>query len=81
MANHPITDDDMCAMRARIARGEPCYMPVRVDTITSKGHVIINMLSWGSPLAYEFVPRNGQVYCLWRYRSGDDLLAEPDEMA
>lgn len=67
MKRYPITSEDFSAMHYRMARGEPLTIPVRGDITLTDGSVIENMLTWGSPRAYEFFHDNGVLYSRYKY--------------
>lgn len=62
MKRYPITPDDFSIMHYRMATGEAMTIPVRSDVTLTDGTVIKNMLSWGSPRAYELFHDNGVLY-------------------
>lgn len=55
MNEYALTKEDLDEIGHRMARGESCIIPIRQDWPSKTGAPFENMLTWGSPKAYEIV--------------------------
>ena len=69
---YPLTDDDLAAIGRRMARGEECIVPIRIDIELLDGSILENRLIWGHPNAYEIVKVAHARGCLFYGRAKED---------
>lgn len=51
---YPITPEDIQQGHDRQVSGEMTWIPVRMDVKLTDGRNLENVLTWGSPLAWEY---------------------------
>ena len=62
MKEYPLTEDDIAQIGPRVARGEPCIIPIRRDIELAGGVLATNCLTWGHPNCYRIVVEDGNYY-------------------
>lgn len=55
MKEYPLQPEDFVEMGRRMANKELCTIPIRGDIELRDGRIAENVLTWGSPRAYEIV--------------------------
>lgn len=65
---YPITPEEIADGARRQLRGEPCTVPVRE---LYQGHP---MMSWGSPLAYDVIVREGKLYAVYKHCPAEERV-------